>query len=168
MRCSTCHQGHDPRDEAQGTSATGPQANDTSFTLRKQVNPQTCVKCHGQAVPHEIKGLPGPWVEVKGSFQNNCLACHATIRTHRHQVNYLNAEAIEAAAKEGVPTMTGGDTCFGCHGGRPWYRIAYPYPRNPWPGMPAAVPDWAKDRPTQSEARFTQPAQLDRFFQPKP
>ena len=32
--------------------------------------------------------------------------------------------------------------------------ISYPYPRHAWPGMPPEVPDWAKDRPTESEARF--------------
>jgi hypothetical protein len=63
-------------------------------------------------------------------------------------VNYLNAEAIEKAA------AAGGDVCYGCHGGRPWYRIAYPYPRHSWPGMPSDAPDWAKDRPTESEVRF--------------
>jgi hypothetical protein len=56
--------------------------------------------------------------------------------------------AIEQAGKAGA------DACYGCHGGRAWYRIAYPYPRTPWPDMPAEVPEWAKDRPTQSEARF--------------
>ncbi len=81
-------------------------------------------------------------------FQNNCLLCHANIRTTRHQVNFLKADAIEAAAAEDP------DVCFGCHGGRQWYRIAYPYPRHSWDGMGDDIPDWAKDRPTESEPRF--------------
>ena len=148
LKCITCHQGHDPREEAQGGSATGPQQGDTGFTLRKQVNTETtCLKCHGQ-MNWQAMGLPGPWSQAKDSFQNNCLLCHAAIRTTRHQVNYLNAEAIEAAGAKS------GDSCYGCHGGRAWYRINYPYARNPWPGMPTETPDWAKGRPTTSEARF--------------
>ncbi len=77
-----------------------------------------------------------------------CNTCHAGIRTNRHKVNYLKAEAIEAAGQENS------DSCFGCHGARPWYRIAYPYPRHAWEGMAPEVPDWAKGRPTESEARF--------------
>ena len=79
------------------------------------------------------------------------LTCHAAIRTNRHQVSYLKAEAIEAAGAKNA------DTCYGCHGGRSWYRISYPYPRHAWEGMAPEVPDWAKDRPTESEARFLIP-----------
>jgi len=28
---------------------------------------------------------------------------------------------------------------------------SFPYPRNPWPGMDAEVPDWAVGRPTASD-----------------
>ena len=148
LKCNTCHQGHDPREEAQGASATSPQSGDTGFNLRKQVNPETtCLKCHGQ-MNWQAMGLPSPWKESKAMFQNNCLICHAGIRTNRHNVNYLNAAKIEEL---GAKT---GDTCYGCHGGRAWYRIAYPYARNAWEGMAPDVPDWAKGRPTQSEARF--------------
>ncbi len=148
LRCNTCHQGHEPREEAQGAAADSAQPDDMAFTLRKQVNPETtCLKCHGQ-FPWQLMGLPGPWEEHKAAFGNNCLTCHAAIRSKRHEVNYLNAAAIEQAGKEGA------DACFGCHGGRSWYRIAYPYARTPWPEMPAEVPEWAKDRPKQSEARF--------------
>ncbi len=155
LRCNTCHQGHDPREEAQGASATSPAQSDTSFTLRKQVNPETtCLKCHGQMPAKEIMGLPGRWPDVKDQLQNDCLACHAIFRTNRHQVNYLNADAIEAAAKAGTATRTGGDVCYGCHGGRAWYRNSYPYARNPWPGMPEVTPEWARLRPRHSEIRF--------------
>lgn len=163
LRCNTCHEGHDPREEAPGSSAQSRQETE-AFTLRKQVNPETtCLKCHGQMPAPEIMGLAGPWLEIQDSFQNNCLTCHAAIRTVRHQVNYLNAAAIEEmAAKQG------GDVCYGCHGGRAWYRIAYPYPRHAWPNMPPEIPVWAKDRPMQSEARFTPTVQLNRYLQPTP
>lgn len=160
LQCNTCHQGHDPREEAPGSSVRVGQST-TDITLRKQVNPETiCLRCHGQMPANEIMGLPGPWPEVKEAFQNNCLLCHATIRTNRHKVNYLDAEAIEKMAQE-----KGGDVCYGCHGGRAWYRIAFPYARNPWPDMPPA-PEILKDRPTHSEPRFTRPMSLNRQLQP--
>ena len=147
MRCTTCHQGNDPRDEAPATSASNAGAD---LTLRKMADPATtCLKCHGQ-MNWKVMGLPGPWAQSKDAFQNNCLLCHGAIRTSRHAVNYLNGKAIEDAASK----PNGGDVCFGCHGGRPWYRTSYPYPRHPWPGMPTDVPDWAKGRPTESELRF--------------
>ena len=151
LSCTTCHQGSDPREEAPGSSATGmPQSTD-AFTLRKQVNPETtCLKCHGQ-MNIQVMGLPSPWHESKEMFGNSCLTCHAAIRTKRHQVTYLKAEAIEAAGAKNA------DTCYGCHGGRSWYRISYPYPRHAWEGMAPEVPDWAKGRPTESEARFLLP-----------
>ncbi len=143
MKCTTCHQGENPREEA----PIPPDVNNTDFTLRKQVNPKICLMCHG-AYPYQVMGVPGPWEESRETFQNNCLLCHSTIRSNRHQVNFLKADAIEKAGKENS------DVCFGCHGGRKWYRIAYPYPRHPWPGMAKEVPDWAKDRPTESPVRF--------------
>lgn len=148
LNCNTCHLGHDPREEAQGAAADSTQQADAGFTLRKQVNPETtCLKCHGQ-FPWQLMGLPGSWEEHKATFGNNCQTCHAAIRTKRHEVSYLNATAIEQAGKDSA------DACHGCHGGRAWYRISYPYARTPWPDMPAEVPEWAKNRATQSEARF--------------
>lgn len=144
LRCNTCHQGHDPRDEAPGTSATT-QA--SAYTLRKQVDPKTCLMCHGQ-FNYEAMGLPGPWAEHGETFGNNCLMCHEGIRTARHNVNFLKPRAIEAAGRESA------DNCYGCHGGRAWYRIPFPYPRHAWDGMDKDVPDWAKNRPTGSEPRF--------------
>ena len=149
LRCNTCHQGHDPREEAPGASATSPPQADAAFTLRKQVNPETtCLRCHGK-MPWENMGLPGPWEAHRAAFNGSCTeACHGTIRTARHEVNYLDRAAIEAeGAKDG-------EVCHGCHGGRAWYRIAFPYARHPWPGMPEETPDWAKGRPSKSEARF--------------
>ncbi|MGB0129182.1 MAG: hypothetical protein WBP72_16195 [Rhodocyclaceae bacterium] len=155
LNCNTCHDGHSPREEA----PIPPTSADAGYTLRKQVNAETtCLKCHGQ-MPYQNMGLPAPWAESKATFANHCLTCHAAIRTTRHQVNYLNAEAIEKAADE-----QGGDVCFGCHGGRAWYRIAYPYPRHAWPNMSPDVPDWAKGRPTESEPRF----QIKRVAAAKP
>ncbi|MDR2240904.1 MAG: hypothetical protein LBE33_10735 [Zoogloeaceae bacterium] len=152
LRCNTCHQGHDPREEAPGATADSAGQDERGFTLRKQVNSETtCLKCHGQ-FPWPFMGLPGPWETHRVELGNNCLLCHAAIRTKRHAVNYLNAAAIEQAAQESA------DVCYGCHGGRAWYRISYPYPRTPWPEMPAETPEWAQGRPTQSEARFLNPA----------
>ncbi len=144
LRCNTCHQGHDPRDEAPGSSATAQAA---GYTLRKKVDPKICLMCHGQ-FDWQVMGLPGPWAAHGETFGNNCLTCHAGIRTTRHNVNFLKPEAIEAAGQES------GDACYGCHGGRAWYRIPFPYPRHAWEGMDKEVPDWAKDRPTRSEPRF--------------
>jgi len=144
LKCNTCHQGNDPREETANSSATG----SSDLVQRKQVDPMICVMCHGQ---HNaaIMGLPeGDWRETGKMFNHNCMTCHAAIRTTRHQVNFLRPEAIEKAGKENP------DVCFGCHGGRSWYRIAYPYPRHPWPGSGDVVPEWAQDRPTESEARF--------------
>ncbi|MEW7977145.1 MAG: hypothetical protein AB2814_06835 [Candidatus Sedimenticola endophacoides] len=143
LKCNTCHQGNDPREEAM----LPPDHANQNFTLRKAVNPNICLMCHG-ANNYTVMGLPGPWSESSSMFQGNCLLCHAGIRTNRHQVNFLKADAIEAAGKENS------DVCYGCHGGRQWYRIAFPYPRNAWDGMAKDVPDWAKDRPTESAERF--------------
>lgn len=142
MKCNTCHQGSDPREQI-------PAADDTSasFTLRKTINPKTCQMCHGQ-FNHEVMNLPAPWHEIRDGFGNNCLLCHDNIRTHRHRVNFLKADAIEKAG------MDSGDSCYGCHGGRSWYRTTYPYPRHAWPGMDKDLPDWARDRPSESESRF--------------
>lgn len=144
LRCNTCHQGHDPRDEAPGSSAT---AQADGYTLRKLVDPQVCVMCHGQ-FDWQIMGLPGPWPEHAATFGNNCNTCHAAIRTNRHNVNFLKPAAIEALGQNNA------DVCYGCHGGRAWYRVSYPYARNPWDGMDKEVPDWAKNRPTRSDPRF--------------
>lgn len=153
LKCNFCHQGHDLREEAPGSSATTTVADMGNFTLRKQVDPsKSCLLCHG-AFPATNMGLEGSWSELREGFEteetpNGCLTCHAEqFRTVRHQVNYLNASAIEQRAKSGSS-----DVCLGCHGGRAWYRISYPYPRHPWPGMDKDVPDWAKDRPSESRA----------------
>jgi hypothetical protein len=146
LQCNFCHQGNDPREEAPANLDT----NATGFTLRKMVDPEeTCLLCHGKH-NSEIMGLPpGTWKDVGPMFGDSCTAaCHVAIRTTRHQVTYLNADAIEEAAAKDP------DTCYGCHGGRQWYRITYPYPRHAWPGAGDVVPDWALDRPTQSHERF--------------
>lgn len=144
MQCVTCHQGSDPRDRA----VNPPDVNNTAHVLRKNTNPDICLMCHGKHA-NEIMGMEQSWPEIRDAMQNDCLICHSTIRTNRHQVNFLKPEAIEKLAAE-----KGGDVCYGCHGGRQWYRIGFPYPRHPWEGMAPEVPEWAKDRPTQSEARF--------------
>ena len=144
LRCNFCHQGNDPREEAANGSATNVQPH---LKLRKHVDPEICLMCHGK-FNYQIMGVPGEWTEHGGLFANNCLTCHAAIRTTRHQVNYLKPAAIEEVATQNS------DACYGCHGGRSWYRIHYPYPRHSWPGDGGVVPDWAKDRPTSSNPRF--------------
>lgn len=144
MRCNTCHQGHDPRAEAPGSSGTSQMS---GYNLRKQVDTQTCLMCHGQ-FNAEVMGLPGGWVQHREGMGNNCLACHETIRTTRHNVNFLKPKEIEVAGKES------GDSCYGCHGGRAWYRNHFSYPRHAWSGMDKDIPDWAKQRPTVSDPRF--------------
>ncbi len=156
LKCNFCHQGNDPREEAPGSHAEN--VNDNTYTLRKMVNPSTtCLRCHGKFPYEHMEGVEGDWSKVRKDFEdeetpNGCLTCHAeTYRTVRHQVTYLKPENIEKLAKKSS------DVCYGCHGGRRWYRISYPYPRHPWPGMQDVVPEtpeWAKNRPTQSEARY--------------
>lgn len=151
LQCSFCHKGNDPREESGGSSASTAVVGDAK--LRKMVNPEsTCLLCHGRFPVEFMEGLEGTWPELREGLEsadapNGCLTCHAELfRTVRHQVNYLNADAIEKLAKEGSS-----DACYGCHGGRAWYRTSYPYPRHPWPDMAPEVPDWAKDRPTESK-----------------
>lgn len=147
MQCVTCHTGNNPRDEAPNTSA---DTQGWNLKLRKQVDPEkVCLMCHG-TMNWQAMGLPGPWETSKAAFNNNCMSCHSTIRTNRHHVNFLNDKTIEQLGKN----TNGGDVCYGCHGGRAWYQSHFPYPRHNWPGMPAQVPDWAKSRLTESEARF--------------
>lgn len=155
LECSFCHKGNDPREETPDM-VVGRDAHTASatpeFTLRKMVNPSTtCLMCHG-AFPSEVMGLEGPWHKLREDLEtepgtNGCLSCHGeTFRTNRHLVDFLNAGNIEALARVGSS-----DSCHGCHGGRKWYRNSFPYPRNPWPGMDAEVPDWAAGRPTASD-----------------
>jgi hypothetical protein len=146
LKCNFCHQGNDPREETANSSATG----SGHLIQRKHVNPDICLMCHGQ-FNYQVMGIPGSWTEHGKIFGDNCLTCHVAIRTNRHQVNFLRPAAIEEAGKQSS------DACYGCHGGRAWYRIDYPYPRHSWPGDGGAVPDWAKDRPTGSDPRFALP-----------
>lgn len=150
LNCNFCHKGNDPREEAPANL----NKDNVGFTLRKMVDPQeTCLRCHGRH-NYEVMGLPGPWPETKDMIGGSCMsACHIAIRTNRHQVTYLKPDAIEEAGTEDS------DVCYGCHGGRQWYRITYPYPRHPWPGSGDQVPDWAKDRPTQSDEKYRLPTQ---------
>lgn len=161
LQCNFCHKGNDPREESPDmvpTRAALSASASPEFTLRKMVNPsETCLRCHG-SFPYENMELEGPWHEIRADMEwpeapNGCLSCHAeSYRTVRHQVNYLNSENIERIAREGSS-----DSCYGCHGGRAWYRISYPYPRHPWPDMDTEIPEWAVDRPTESDAQYALP-----------
>ena len=157
LKCNFCHQGNDPREEA----PSAPTGKQKGFTLRKVVDvKETCLKCHGTfnwKVMTLPAPMPGPWSECRDKYQNDCLSCHAVYRNVRHQVNYLKAGNIEELAK---PTNIGGDVCYGCHGGRAWYRKGYEYPRHAYPGMdkiPDPHPEWAKNRPTESDPRYALP-----------
>lgn len=162
LKCNFCHQGSDPREESPDMMPGHPKVSETSppFTLRKMVNPsQTCLRCHGaMPEPTKIMGLPSAWPEARKLFEpegvaNGCLSCHVAIRTVRHQVNYLKPEGIEEAGAKGS------DSCFGCHGGRAWYRNGFPYARTPWPGMDtSSTPDWAVGRPSKSDPHHLLPA----------
>lgn len=160
LKCNFCHQGNDPREEVPGSHKEN--ANDTSHVMRKSVNPsKTCLLCHGKFPFENMVGLEGPWHEARKDLEdpedpdmrNGCMTCHGeTYRTVRHQVSYLKADNIEKIAKQGSS-----DSCYGCHGGRQWYRISYPYPRHKWPDMEDVIdemPEWAKNRPTESDARY--------------
>lgn len=162
LDCVFCHKGNDPREESPDMMPHRAAFNamqSPEFTNRKMVNPsETCLMCHGQ-FPAEAMGLEGHWPDLRADLEtpeapNGCLSCHAdSFRTNRHAVTYLKAANIEEAARAGTS-----DTCFGCHGGRSWYRISYPYPRHAWPLMDAeTVPDWATDRPTESKPEYQLP-----------
>ncbi|MBL3591226.1 MAG: hypothetical protein JMN24_15755 [gamma proteobacterium endosymbiont of Lamellibrachia anaximandri] len=146
FKCNTCHQGHDPKDEASGTTDTTQKG----LVLRKTVNPDICLMCHGKFDYKVMAGLTGDWAEVADTFNGDCVTCHKEFRTKRHKLNFLNEKEIEKAGEEDS------NTCYGCHGGRAWYAIAYPYVRRAWlKRMPGALPEWAKDRPTEYTKRFT-------------
>ncbi|WP_457645267.1 c-type cytochrome [Profundibacter sp.] len=163
LQCTFCHKGNDPREESPDLMvgrAAYSAAPSPEFTLRKMVNPSTtCLRCHGAMPdPENIMGLSGPWHESRADFEdeetlNGCLTCHGEygFRTNRHNVTYLNAHNIEDLA------TASSDTCYGCHGGRQWYRISYPYPRHPWPDMDKETPDWALARPTASDPEYQRP-----------
>lgn len=160
LKCNFCHQGNDPREEAPEFTVAAAYMRSNNgrepFTLRKMVNPsETCLRCHGAFPdPAKIMALPGDWIEARKLMEspeqpNGCLLCHAAaFRTSRHRVSYLNAATIEELAQESS------DVCYGCHGGRAWYRTSYPFPRHPWPGMAPEVPDWARGRPVRSDQRY--------------
>lgn len=146
LRCNTCHQGHDPKDEISGSADDTPRG----LTSRKSVDPEICVMCHGKFAWEVMAGLAGDWPVVRDQFKDDCVTCHKEYRTVRHQLNFLNAEEIEKAGQESS------DSCYGCHGGRAWYAVPYAYVRRPWlERMPEVEPDWARGRPTEYDERFT-------------
>lgn len=144
LKCNTCHQGHNGNKEVSSVS----HEHYRQPTMSKEVDPEICLMCHGAFDFKLMLGMAKPWEDSRDVFNNNCMVCHTLFRTNAHNVNYLKGKAIEQAGTEN------GEVCYGCHGGRSWYRIPYPYARNPWPGMPTTVPDWAKGRPTASQPRF--------------
>ncbi len=137
LQCNTCHQGNDPRDENAHSSKTA----QPGITNRKMADPYVCLMCHGQ-FPAEKMGVPKTWYESSSMFQDSCLTCHSAIKTERHKgITFLKADAIEAAGKKDS------DVCFGCHGGRAWYQIPFPYGAKKWPG-------WS-DTPAGIKAKYS-------------
>ena len=103
------------------------------------------------AIPQPPFGQrPRPYDPIRVISDDQVEAIHAAaLKLLSEQgMRVLNARAIEEAGAKN------GDICFGCHGGRAWYRTHFPYPRHAWQGMPAEIPDWAKGRPTASDVRF--------------
>lgn len=124
LNCNTCHQGSDPREEVSNSSVTA----QNNLTMRKQVDPYVCLMCHGQS-DYKKMGLPEPWPKSSKLFGDTCLTCHVAIKTERHQgIDFLKSENIEKLAAEDA------DVCYGCHGGRAWYRVWFPYSERSWPG----------------------------------
>lgn len=144
LKCSTCHQGHDPGVEISYLT----QSEQVKQPINTLVETNICLMCHGKFDSTTMPGVAGDWVQVRDTFGGSCMVCHTIFRTKRHQVNYLNPVAIEKAGH------SNSDSCYGCHGGRSWYSVAYSYPRHKWLGMGLAVPDWAKNRPLVSKPRF--------------
>lgn len=141
LKCTTCHQGIDPREEVSGSSKT----TEKGLTMRKVSDPYVCAMCHAQ---HDYKrmGMTEPWPQAKKIFQDSCMTCHAAIKTERHQgITFLKADAIEKLGKEDS------DVCYGCHGGRAWYKMAFPYHTKQWPGW-GDVPAGAASKYSKSGA----------------
>ena len=158
LSCSFCHKGNDPREETPdmqpGQKVFSASAK-PNFTLRKMVNPATtCLRCHGSFPVQIMEGIEEAWPKARLDIEdeetpNGCLTCHEeSFRTNRHHVSYLKAANIEKLAKKSS------DVCYGCHGGRQWYRTSYPYPRHAWPDMDEEIPDWAKNRSTRSDPEY--------------
>lgn len=144
LNCNTCHQGHNINKEV----TSDVHRNYSQPAMSKEVDPNTCLMCHGKFDYNTMPGVVGPWSVMAASYNNDCMMCHRVFRTNAHDVNYLNKEVITQAG------TANGEVCYGCHGGRSWYGIAYPYPRNTWLGMSPIIPEWAKNRPTTSQPRF--------------
>ncbi len=125
LGCTTCHQGNDPREEVPNSSSTTQEG----LTMRKSVDPYICAMCHAQYNFTKM-GVPGPWPDNSTLFADTCLTCHVAIKLERHHgISFLNAEGIEELAKKDS------NVCYGCHGGRAWYRINFPYTEKKWPGL---------------------------------
>lgn len=145
FKCNTCHQGNNPNTEV--VAIKGSQHGNANLT--KQVDTDICLMCHGRFDYKVMSGLSGDWPQVKETFKNDCITCHKEFRTRRHEVNFLNAKQIEIAGLEN------NDSCYGCHGGRSWYAIPYPYVRRPWlERMPGKPPEWAVGRAQEYPKRF--------------
>lgn len=85
FECSTCHKSVDLEEES-------------SASLRRQVDPVFCAKCHSSLKQtHPAIGTI------------DCTSCHPNWKERMAKATYINLD--ELASKD----------CLGCHGGRVWY-----------------------------------------------
>lgn len=101
FRCAHCHRAVD-LDE------------DSAAALRRQVSVESvCLRCHGTFPPAHGSS----WQEMRAKNpQLACTTCHTG--NGRHDLPYLASQAIEG---EGATS----DRCYGCHGGRALYAVAF-------------------------------------------
>ena len=102
MQCTTCHQGNDPREEA--PIWEGAKAGD--FKLRKIINPDTCLMCHGQ-FGYEIMGLH------RAGRQPGCRRLLWVPRGTRMVSDPLSLSASQMAGHGGRDTRLGARSTFG-------------------------------------------------------
>jgi len=128
LKCNFCHRGNDPREEAPGSHAEN--VKDAGYTLRKMVDPEkTCLRCHGKFPFEFMEGLEDDWSKIRQDFEdeetkNGCLA---------------------ACHGETFRTVR--------------HQVTYLKPKNieklaKMKDVVPETPEWAKNRPTQSEARY--------------
>jgi hypothetical protein len=101
LRCNTCHEGHDQRDEHPLSSATSQRNGGFPAQARESRNHLPQVPW-----PDELQrdGPARALAQEQGDVPEQLPAVPRGDPHHRHQVNYLKAEAIEAAATGNAAT----------------------------------------------------------------
>lgn len=101
MTCVTCHESVDMEE---GSAAL----------LRKQVNPELCVRCHGQFPDHG---------RITKARTTSCVLCHGTQIANR-QLNYaVRMKELGADAYVNMEAVNG-DNCLTCHGDKAWFAVS--------------------------------------------